>query len=115
MKNILEKILMLVVIVVLVLTIISSINNITERDNTISNLLEENRVLVRDLKQRTDSLEIIQAKYLKKQDSLKNDYDERISKNKKEYMDKVGNIRTLSIDDGIKLLTEYLSQEDSLE
>jgi GTP-binding protein EngB required for normal cell division len=115
MKNILEKILTLVVIIVLVFTIISSRNNISERDITISNLLEENRTLVLEINQKTDSLEIIQVKYLKKQDSLKNDYDERINKNKKDYMDKVSSIRTLSIDDGIELLTKFLSEENSLE
>ena len=118
MKNIFEKIGFLFMVAVAIFAAYTAISNsktVQERDNTIIELIEENKAIVVELNLKADSLEKIQEEYLKKQDSLKKYYDERIEKNKQEYMGKISNIRTLSVDDGIKLLTEYLSEEDSLE
>lgn len=114
MKNILIFLLILISEYVAYIAYIDD-KKIDERDNTIKELIEENRSIVIELNLKADSLEKIQENYLKKQDSLKKYYDETIENNKQEYMGKISNIRTLSVDDGIKLLTEYLSEEDSLE
>jgi len=113
MKNILIFLLILIAGYVAYIAYIGD-KKIDERDNTITTLLNENRLLKDSLYVKVDSINNLQEYYIEKQDSLKNTYNEKINQNKRYYEAKIDNVRTLSIDNSIELFTKFISKEDSI-